>query len=506
MEFIYRIEDSLFPIRFPKGFEGYVKKLLSDRVIYNRFKKSAYCSECESTFTYYEKIKADEYEKCPMCGKNLRWRPHSSPSYKTKQILLLWNEGECIKFTIVSAYWRVEASTLPEDIKLQVIIYPEEMGEISRTEQYSSLHYGTSHWVQCMPIYVHKDLDYAEWFPNTKSVLRRSFLKHSADCFCSTSGTNYFIKELALYAKYPQAEYLYKQGFGDLINKKIWGSPMYIRPNWKAKDLAGFFRLTHQDLDKLKQWKLYSVEDISWYLLLKKHSKKITKRNLQEIKTGILRLEEYYREFSQFNPLKISKYLAKVHAENEPECFRGRMYYSVYTTKITYLDYIDQLKKLNYPLNEYYLYPKNFKTAHDKVTAEYNAMLQKEQKKRNRKANAKFKKRLRELEGMCFKTNDYIIRPLRSKEEFVNEGKNNRNCVGSYFERALSGSTNIFVIRHAEFPDVSFVTVELNKAMNKILQCYSAGNSIPPQDVREFADYWLENVVMEQAKKKGMVA
>lgn len=505
MKFIYHTEDALFPIRFPKGFEGYVKKLLSDRVIYNRFKKRAYCSHCENVFTYTADIKSRDYAECPVCGKRMQWRTHSTRNLSREEILFLWNEDENIKFTIVTAYWDEEAYVLPEEMEPYINIYPEEMGEISRKEQYGALHYGRSHWVRCMPIFVHKDLDCAKWFPDTKSVLCRSFLKHSADCLRAMVSTNYFIKELALYAKYPQAEYLYKQGFGDLINNKIWRTPMYIRPNWKAKDLAGFFRLSHQDLDKLKQWEMYNIEEIAWYLVLKKHYKKITKSSLQVLKKGIVGIEEFYKNFADFDPIKITKYLAKVHEENELGCIHGRMCYSSYTTKRTYLDYVDQLKKLDYPLNDYYLYPKDFRAAHDKISAEYNEMLQKEQAEKNSKLNEKFQKRLEKLEALCFESADYIIRPLRSKEEFVAEGRNNRNCVAGYFERALRGDTNIFVIRKTVAPNLSYVTVELNKAMNEIRQCYSVGNSIPSQEVKDFAEYWLSNVVA-QVKKKGQAA
>ena len=501
MEFIYRTEDALFPIRFPKGFEGYVKSLVCDLVIYNRFKKRAFCSNCESVFSYDAKIKSGTFEECPKCGKRKRWVPHTADNLSRSEVLFMWNEDDCINFTIITAYWTSEKKEDIEKFNLSIQIYPEEMGQISRKKQYAALHWGRSHWVTCMPIYVHKDLDYANWFPDTKAVLQRSFLKHSVDGVYNTASTNDFIKKLSLYAKYPQAEYIYKQGFGDLINKKIWNIPTYIRPNWKAKNLAGFFRLSHQDLDKLKQWGMYNIEDIALYLMLKKHYKKITKGSIHALKKGVLAISDFYRDFAEFDPIKITKYLTKVHKENEPGCIHGRMYYSVYTTKRTYLDYVEQLKKMDYPLNDYYLYPKDFRTAHDQVSAEYNEMLQKEQAKKNREANKQFKKRLEILETMCYEAADYIIRPLRSKEEFVDEGKNNRNCVARYFERALRGSTNIFVIRKAESPKISYVTVELNKAMNKILQCYSAGNSIPPQDVREFADYWLENIVKAQVKK-----
>ena len=50
-----------------------------------------------------------------------------------------------------------------------------------------------------------------------------------------------------------------------------------------------------------------------------------------------------------------------------------------------YKDYIKQLEKLGYPLNDYYRYPKNLKEAHDRISEEYLAMKDKIRKEADKK-------------------------------------------------------------------------------------------------------------------------
>ena len=58
--------------------------------------------------------------------------------------------------------------------------------------------------------------------------------------------------------------------------------------------------------------------------------------------------------------------------------------------------------------------------------------------------------------------NKYLIRPLRDIQDFDNEGRNNRNCVASYYDRAVEGRTSVFVVRKVGEENESFVTVELD--------------------------------------------
>lgn len=502
MEFKYITDDAIFPIKFPIGFEGYVKTAVGNTVIYDRFKKRAFCTSCENKFTYKFSVKADGIRRCPCCGREQFWTPHTRTNVTSKVILFFFNEGEELKFVIVSAYWKTKEKTPIDDIEITTKIYPEEMGVLSREKQEAYLHWSKGHWDLTMPIYVHKDLDCAEAFPNTKAVIKNSILKHTSNYLPLNCGANYLIKKMAIFAKYPQAEYVCKAGFEELIKSKVWRKPTYIRPNWKADNIAGFFRLSHQDMDKLKQWEMLDLDSIAWYQLLKKHYKKITKSMLKEISSGKIDIDTCYN-FKNHRPLELRRFILKVYDESKPHCHHGYYSYTINGVIREYKDYLNQLEKLGYPLNEYYMYPKNFTEAHDKISAEYNEMLMKEKAKENELKNQKLRKHTEKLEKYCYEDGEYLIRPLRSLEEFTSEGMINRNCVASYFGRASEGKANIFVIRKKTEPNAPYVTVELSANFNSILQCYAKGNTIPPESVIKFSEKWLKEVVMKRKKGKA---
>ena len=164
-----------------------------------------------------------------------------------------------------------------------------------------------------------------------------------------------------------------------------------------------------------------------------------------------------------------------------------------------YDDYIRQLEELGYPLNDYYRYPKNLTEAHDRVSEEYLAMQDKKRQEENRKRQEKFETEyLPRLEKMCWQDNKYLIRPLRNKQEFDDEGRNNCNCVASYYTSATEGRTSIFILRKVGAEEESFVTIEVDLKTVKLMQCYGKGNRLPEEGVKEWAEKWLSRM----AKKK----
>ena len=162
---------------------------------------------------------------------------------------------------------------------------------------------------------------------------------------------------------------------------------------------------------------------------------------------------------------------------------------------------------MGYPLNDYYRYPKNLKEAHDRISEEYLAMKDKIRKEADKKRQSKFEKEfLPRLEKMCWRDSKYLIRPLRNRKEFNNEGRNNHNCVASYYERATDGGTSIFVLRKVGAEEESFVTVEIDLQKGKLKQCYGKGNILPKKEVKEWVEKWLVRMMkkLKRADKATM--
>ena len=516
-----------FDVRYPDDFKKFIMESLQPTLIYDRHKRTAHCSKCGSTFSYVRRNSGDTVKdrtfvtmdyfrardviNCPICRERMLAVPHTTyPWITEKTIINFWNEGDKLRFAVNDVYWRYDG----QDVKTfeeRAKIDPRMFGEFTRKAQNMWGMWGSDQLIKESTISLvgYAGTGYSNYAfpPDTPDVIKESFIKvrlTPGDLY----NANYFIKSVAAYARHPQLEYLDKAGLKDLTKRIIYEVPTYIYPDWKAKSVAQFLRLSPQDLDKLKNWKMFNADGIFWYKTIKKFKKPLLE-DMKCIDKIRLDSQEYRQHFRAHNPAKLAKYLLKVYEDNIPQCSRGMYGYSHGYVRHEYLDYLKQLEELGYPAEEYYFYPKNFPEANRRVDDEYREMLarkrveeEKERQKELRKQEAKYKKRLETLEEFTYGEGNLFIRPLRSQEEFILEGHNNHNCVASYYRRALTGDTSIFVIRKIDDPDASFVTLELSKDRKRIVQCFGKGNTIPPQEVTDFAQRWLREVVNNKKRKK----
>lgn len=519
MRFQYINEDKpQAEIIYPDDFEEWVYDTVRTNIIYNRFKRKAQCIRCGGTWDYEkdERIYSGDIVTCPCCRKKQRAFPHTSKQHDHTYYFWLWNSDGGIDFAIAGAAWVYNKEPVGE-CETDINIYPECRGRISPEGSFVSIHWDKGYWIKQNSIHI--DHVFLNWHIETHDRNQRtvdeSFLKH-----CMIRGDadpNRLVKELDLFRKHPAAEYIRKAGLEELITNTIYGMPSYIRPNWKAKTVPGILRLSNQDVDKLKSWGMFDVDDIAVYQLIRKYKRKVLQEEMREVKESgfdMRELKEYVPKGT--SPIKFIRYMHKQYEaerqrREQVEMTRERPCHMAYyiapplieeAVKREYVDYLDMLRKLGYPKDDYYLYPKDLKKAHDAAAKENTARMNREAAERNKEWNRVFKETvLRELERFAYRDGRYVIRPLRSKEEFVEEGRMNKNCVASYADRAKAGKTKIFVLRKAETPDVSYVTIELSEDNKRIMQCFETGNRIPPEDVREWADKWLKTIVWR--RKKG---
>lgn len=527
MKFKYiKHEAAPFEVRYPAGFEMLIKESLLPVLIYDRHKQVAHCSKCGSTFSYVRRnskdtvkhrtsvtmdyFKARDSIHCPNCGRGMLAVPHTTfPQLSEKTIINFWNEEDKLRFAVNNVYWRYDGQDI-EKFEEWVKIDPRMFGEFTREAQNMWSMWGERLIEEStISLAGYAGIGYQDYAfsPDTPDVIEESFIKVRLRPW-EEFNANYFLKAVANYARHPQLEYLDKAGLHELTRRIIYEAPTYIYPDWNAKNIAQFLKLSPQDLDKLRSWEMFNVDGIFWYKAIKKYRKPLLEDMKCIDKIG-LQPPEYWQHFRAHNPAKLARYLLKVYEDNIPQCSRGMYGYSHGYVRQEYLDYLNELEELGYPAEEYYLYPKNFPEANRRVNDEYREMLdrkraeaEKERQKELKKQEAKYKKRLETLEEFTYGEGGLFIRPLRSEKEFIAEGRNNHNCVASYYRMALAGETSIFVIRKTEEPDASFVTLELGKDGKRIIQCFGKGNTIPPQEVTDFAQRWLREVVNNKRRKK----
>lgn len=95
-----------------------------------------------------------------------------------------------------------------------------------------------------------------------------------------------------------------------------------------------------------------------------------------------------------------------------------------------------------------------------------------------------------------YEDDKYIIRPARSAEEIVMEGRLLHHCVGGnmYLNRHNKGETYILMLRFKAEPDIPYITVEIDAKNPRILQWYGDKDKKPDEKNMQS---WLNNWLMK---------
>lgn len=133
------------------------------------------------------------------------------------------------------------------------------------------------------------------------------------------------------------------------------------------------------------------------------------------------------------------------------------------------------------------MYPQNLVTAHDSVTQRY-------QYKKDDILKQKFKLRYKELSKFSFEADGLLIRPAKTQNEMVTEGKKLCHCVATYVKSHSDGKTAIFFIRKTDSPKEPYYTLELNEKSGKVLQNRGLRNCERTEEIKDFEEKWLKEV------------
>lgn len=96
-----------------------------------------------------------------------------------------------------------------------------------------------------------------------------------------------------------------------------------------------------------------------------------------------------------------------------------------------------------------------------------------------------------------YEDDTYLIRPARSAEEIVTEGRILHHCVGgnNYLTKHNEGTSYILMLRFQEEPETPYITVEISAAGKNILQWYGAYDKKPDENhMREWLKEYLRKL------------
>lgn len=148
-------------------------------------------------------------------------------------------------------------------------------------------------------------------------------------------------------------------------------------------------------------------------------------------------------------------------------------------------DYLRTAKLLNIDLSSHNAkYPKNIRDEHDRVSTLYEIS-------KNQALETSLQKRFELLDKLTYSDDDFVIKPLRTVDEFVHESTVLSHCVKTYVSRCAAGETNIFALRKKDSPDVPYFTVNINNK-GELIQNRGKNNCAPPKEVNSFVRTWLK--------------
>lgn len=148
-----------------------------------------------------------------------------------------------------------------------------------------------------------------------------------------------------------------------------------------------------------------------------------------------------------------------------------------------YFDYLSMRQTLGYDLdNTVYQQPRDLEEAHNVMVAESTSA---EVDKRLHEVSINYpdiKKKYRALRTRYYyEDDDFVIRPARSAEEIVMEGRILHHCVGgnNYLSKHNTGESTILMLRFKDRESEPYITVEIKE--EKIVQWYGAHDKKPDE-------------------------
>lgn len=334
------------------------------------------------------------------------------------------------------------------------------------------------------------------------------------------------------YLQFPKLEWLCKMGLNNLarnvINNRYSGG-MVGKVNYKGKTIFEILGLT-----KVNTRVLQAVDGDHYMLRLLQVSQQIGLQFKPE------QLQEYYETFECNTELlkqanrkvslhKLVKYISE-ESERYPLGDKGGCWQCSYmrykeredprierkrNMAKDWLEYLGWCKKLNYDLDNMFIYmPTNFKKVHDRTYKEYQEQQDRiaaEERKRREREAAKRMKRIKQAMEDIFNKNagvdafaitgkGLMLMVPKSADEIKAEGTALHHCVGTYVERVAKGETMILFIRKIDAPDEPYYTMEWNGS--KVVQCRGFKNCDMTPEVKAFTQVFEKKIVAAMAKKK----
>ena len=503
----------------PLDYDEFVRnEVLPTYIFYNGKKGTGYCTTCRNDF----KVKGLRHRRmttCPICGRRGEARSEGVSRTTSENYWSMYFFADGADLLVRYFHHNI----LYCDYRAPKIMTTEKFRAINtRTFMFEERHITAYHQWD-----IYRDSAFnnymtprnSDWYlPNNVTVYGKGNIEKLAETLppeykyapletlCAIAvernGVEGFaIKDaLSFYKEFPFVEQLAKSGLKYLI-----------RALWRNYDNRVYFDTKQTELvkilklDKRRYTILQSISDAQLNDL----------RLLQDFPSISpsdfywLRNQEYYSQncgehlqiaLKYASISKARKYITKNNMRVHVYWWRSS---ENVTDPLFWRDYLRNCEELGIDLNdEYYLFPKDLKKAHDEIAERYKKHRDEIAKKKREKENA--------LIAVAYKDKAHFapfnlhycgmfIRLPKNGDEIKKEGEVLHHCVGGYVGRVARGETTILFIRREEAPDEPYYTLEWN---GRIVQCYGRHDTPANEEVRSFERELEKAIEKEYAKTR----
>ena len=435
-------------LTLPKKFNYFVNKIYATNnfIIKEKGKKTYYCTNCKYSYTS-NKLKINTVSKCPQCSTNLIVKSSRLQNYTFEKDFAVLDE---YLDNWVLRYFHVKGDFKNGTIKNHVCEYARQIiKKDSFFEKLTIINNHISSYISGW--YFNYSIDTLNWryynkygffhinsavklYPyNLKKIFKNTKYEYSQLWKLANKTEN---MEIIYMMKY------YNPSVELLIKLKLWS----LAQNPQTFKKAGSFM------------ERFGVPR-SYLSFMQKHN--ITLSELNVLKYTKEMDIEVLRMFAGINIADYKNYNIDLK----------RLINSTDYTKEHHKEYVDYLsfaKELGYDITDKkILYPKNIIDEHDKLVNLIKI-------KKNKEIENNIKNRYEELKNNIFKTKKYIIFPAKSIKEFIEESRQQNNCVKTYMEKYAKKHCDIYFMRLNSTPKKSLVTIEVNN--NKVVQQRTKNN------------------------------
>ena len=474
---IERINSQAVPL--PEAVVDWMDRRMPRYIIYEAGKTDGKCTGCGAV-SNYKKLRIGNTYTCPACKKRATAKTKKTMVQEiSRKFVYIQKIKNGVMVRFIERVYRFSEEGIERKENSETLRGAVEKGrrQYWYEEQYRWTSKGftfgwqenKSNWssrAQNNPMYCNKNHRYERigepevYRRNIKGVIEDSSLKWLTDkgkdlirvvnnrqrYYVQISG---FLDVYEALHRWPCLETLYKTGWDCLVGDIIYNCK--IKLGAKEKKPQKILGIPKECLKEAKE-AMFRAEDTQTYILKCQMIMKCTKDTelIQTIarKMTTTDIRFYFFEMGM-SFKKTCAFLDNLKSQD----------------KYDYVDYLRMARAIGSDMtDEFVLYPRDVKTAHDAVMNVINERERKRKRKEAREKDASIQKVYKRIKKkFSYENDDFVLRPAKTNSELVKEGQTQHICVGSagYAGKMMRGESYILFLRKKDHPEKPFYTVEI---------------------------------------------